>query len=338
MKNIPESVICEAAKRFGIDESRLTFLTGGADDGMLYEYHDEKPWILKIITMPESEPEQVKRTTERLRVFNYLGSNGVSVVYPHPSTKGNLWEHIGSGDMVYIAYIMNKASGQHVNTQDANQWNETFFTRWGNVIGEFHAWARKYPSWQGSLEEEPSKEKESSNLPLLGWQQEWEFFDSICQDDAVREKWRDLRRRLEQLPIERDCFGFIHNDPHPGNLLIDGERVTLLDFDVTRCGWFMADIAIAVHSAIWSNEGAYEESRKDGGFAKRFLDSFMAGYKCANHLNRTWFEHLETFLSYRQILLFIVFYEALRQNVDNFTAWRESIINDAPIFSRGRII
>jgi Ser/Thr protein kinase RdoA (MazF antagonist) len=288
--------------------------------------------------MPESEPEQVKCTTERLRLFNYLASNGVSVVYPHHSTKGNLWEQIESGDMVYIAYIMNKASGQHVKTQKPDQWNETFFTRWGNVIGEFHAWARKYPNWQGSLEEELKKEKESFHLPLLGWQQEWEFFDSVCQDDAVREKWRELKRRLEQLPVRRNCFGFVHNDPHPGNLLIDGERVTLLDFDVSRCGWFITDIAIAVHGALWANEGAYEESRTDGDFAPRFLDAFMAGYEGANHLNRTWFGHLETFLSYRRILLFIVSYEALRQNVDHFTAWRESIINDAPIFSRGKIL
>jgi Ser/Thr protein kinase RdoA (MazF antagonist) len=241
--------------------------------------------------MPESEPEQVKRTTERLRLFNYLGSNGVSVVYPHHSTKGNLWEQIESGDMVYIAYIMNKASGQHVKTQKPDQWNETFFTRWGNVIGEFHAWARKYPNWQGSLEEELKKEKESSHLPLLGWQQEWEFFESVCQDDRIKEQWRELKRHLEQLPVRRDCFGFIHNDPHPGNLLIDGKRVTLLDFDVSRCGWFITDIAIAVHGALWANEGAYEQSRKDMGFAQRFLDAFMAGYEGANHLNRTWFDH-----------------------------------------------
>lgn len=324
MRNIPESVICEAAELFGTDESKLTFLKAGADDGTLYEYHDEKPWILKIITMPESEPDQVKRTTERLKLFNYLGSNGVSVVYPYPSTKGNLWEHIESGNMVYTAYIMSKASGQHADTQDPDQWNETLFTRWGNVIGEFHAWTRRYPNWQGSLEEE------ASDLPLLGWQQEWEFFDSVCQDDAVREKWRDLRRRLDQLPIERDCFGFVHNDPHPGNLLIDGERVTLLDFDVARCGWFMTDIAIAVHSAIWSNEGAFEQSQKDRRFAKRFLDSFMTGYEHANHIDQTWFDHLETFLSYRRILLYIVF---LCQHFDNLDAWRESIIRDDPIFS-----
>jgi len=62
----------------------------------------------------------------------------------------------------------------------------------------------------------------------------------------------------------------------------------------------------------------------------------MAGYECANHIAQTWFDHLETFLSYRRILLFIVFYEALRQKTDSFNAWRESIINDAPIFSLGR--
>ena len=326
MNNIPDSVLCEAAKLFGTEESKLAFLTAGSDDGTLYEYTcDGKTWILKLITIPESDSNQLNRTTERIKFFNYLGSNGVSVVYPHPSTKGNLWEQIGLGNMVYIAYIMTKISGQHVSSQDSNQWNEKFFTQWGNVIGEFHAWAQKYPNWQGLLKEE------YTDVPLLGWQQEWEFFESICQDDGVREIWRELKRRLEQLPVERDCFGFIHNDPHLGNLLVDGERVMLLDFDVVRCGWFITDIAIAVHSALWTNE-----SQQEQGFAQRFLDAFMAGYECANHIAQTWFDHLETFLSYRRILLFIVFYEALRQKTDSFNAWRESIINDAPIFSLGR--
>ena len=72
-----------------------------------------------------------------------------------------------------------------------------------------------------------------------------------------------IGRLLEDLPRTRDCFGFVHNDPHIFNLLADGDAITLLDFDVANHHWFVSDIAIACQSVLFSISGGMERPVSD---------------------------------------------------------------------------
>lgn len=55
-----------------------------------------------------------------------------------------------------------------------------------------------------------------------------------------------LRQRLHAYGTDIDRFGLIHADMRLGNLLVDGERVTLLDFDDCGFGWFLYDLAASL--------------------------------------------------------------------------------------------
>ena len=55
-----------------------------------------------------------------------------------------------------------------------------------------------------------------------------------------------LRRQLADYGTDPHRFGLIHADMRLGNLLVDGDRVTLIDFDDCGFCWFAYDFAAAI--------------------------------------------------------------------------------------------
>ena len=57
---------------------------------------------------------------------------------------------------------------------------------------------------------------------------------------------RRLRADLSAYGKGKDRFGLIHADMRLANLLVDGDRVTLIDFDDCGFGWYLYDFAAAI--------------------------------------------------------------------------------------------
>jgi len=73
-----------------------------------------------------------------------------------------------------------------------------------------------------------------------------------------------LRRQLADYGTAADRFGLIHADMRLGNLLVDGDHVTLIDFDDCGFCWFAYDFAAAIsfhetHLAIPALKAAWLE-------------------------------------------------------------------------------
>jgi Ser/Thr protein kinase RdoA (MazF antagonist) len=56
-----------------------------------------------------------------------------------------------------------------------------------------------------------------------------------------------VRAVMDRLGRDPSTFGMIHADLHDGNLLVDGERLTVIDFDDCAFGWYAYDIAVALY-------------------------------------------------------------------------------------------
>jgi len=72
----------------------------------------------------------------------------------------------------------------------------------------------------------------------------------------------ELRRRLDDYGTAPDRFGLIHADMRLGNLLVNGDTVTLIDFDDCGFCWFSYDFAAAIsfhetHPAVPALRGAW---------------------------------------------------------------------------------
>ena len=90
---------------------------------------------------------------------------------------------------------------------------------------------------------------------LVGEQPFWgRFWDLAALEPAERAlliRARDrLRRDLGALARSPATYGLIHADFAPENLLVDGNRVRLLDFDDAGFGWHLFELATSIYFHI----------------------------------------------------------------------------------------
>ncbi|CAN5875394.1 phosphotransferase [soil metagenome] len=76
------------------------------------------------------------------------------------------------------------------------------------------------------------------------------FWEHRGLSDAERRLLLDTRARLHaalaQLARAPTGYSLIHADMHPGNILVDDERLTVIDFDDAAWGWHAYDIAVSL--------------------------------------------------------------------------------------------
>jgi amicoumacin kinase len=319
---VPEPALEALAQAFGTTTSNLTHFAGGREDsdGVLYAYpHQENRRLLKIMAIQEAETQRgLLRLEERLRFMRYLGENGAQIAYPRLSPQGNLYEtHLYRGNL-WFAYSMKIHPGK---IRPASDWDPNFFRRWGQTLGQLHCLAKDYPDWKACQDPQTGEE-------YLTWRQEWEGFYSWCQEEDVKAKWADLKERLEALPVSPDVFGFVHNDPHLFNLLVDGERITLLDFDVATHHWFANDIAIACQHVLVFLTGGLSNPLHNRRKLHAFLGYLLEGYRREHPLSSEWLNQLDLFIAYRRILLFTVMQGWLQTQPKKRAAWKQMILSE----------
>jgi Ser/Thr protein kinase RdoA (MazF antagonist) len=91
------------------------------------------------------------------------------------------------------------------------------------------------------------------------------FWEHRALSAAERRLMLDTRSRLHAALAGLDrppsAYSMIHADMHPGNVLVDGGRLTVIDFDDAAWGWHAYDIAVAlVHHQDGPNLAAFERA------------------------------------------------------------------------------
>lgn len=323
---IPAEILAALITPYEISPESLTFLGGGREDsdGIAYTYSRAgvKERVLKILALPGDSKAGLARIGERLKFVHFLGERGAPIVYPLPARDGRLLATASSANTTFVAYSMEKAAGI---LAQPGQWSDGFIHNWGKTIGQLHRIAQCYPVWRQA----PGN---GADGPLaLGWMEEWHSFYASMHDPEIRSCWLAIRERLAKLPVTRDAYGFIHNDPHIQNILVDGEKIVLLDFDVATTHWFVNDIAIALQGLLFAQSGGMERPVADPAPLHTFLDFFMRGYETENHLERHWLDQLDLMISYRRILLFTVMQGWLKSQPAVRAGWKDMILKEPPV-------
>lgn len=107
---------------------------------------------------------------------------------------------------------------------------------------------------------------------LMGMAPHWgEFWEHRSLSPAERRLLLDVRQRMHDLlsglSREPHAYSVIHADLHPGNIVVDGDRLTVIDFDDAGFGWHQYDIATALTHWQTKPNAAEIES------------AFLAGYR-----------------------------------------------------------
>lgn len=127
---------------------------------------------------------------------------------------------------------------------------------------------------------------------LVGSQPLWgRFWDLAALTPGQRELLTRARSRiateLEDYGMESDRYGLIHADLVPENLLIDGSRVQVIDFDDAGFGWHLFELATSLY--FISGDSIYPAAR----------EALIRGYRSERELTDEAIEWLPLFLAAR---------------------------------------
>jgi len=127
---------------------------------------------------------------------------------------------------------------------------------------------------------------------LLGeaplWGRFWELEAlSHSQRNLLLELRSAARADLEAFGQAPDRYGLIHADLVPENLLVDGDRVCVIDFDDAGFGWHLFELATSLY--FISGESVYGAAR----------EALLRGYRSERALPAAAVERLPLFLAVR---------------------------------------
>jgi Ser/Thr protein kinase RdoA (MazF antagonist) len=163
--------------------------------------------------------------------------------------------------------------------------------RLGGVLAQLHDHADRWRLPDGFVRIRWDHEAYFGNTMVYGnvdAADAWKLLPANLQRDfaAVADEVGDVMQRLGQGP---NVFGLIHADAHLDNVLFDGHRARLIDFDDCGFGYRIYDVAVA----LW-------ELRHRDDYPT-FNEAFVRGYIEHRELPVEQLKHLDAFIAAREV-------------------------------------
>ncbi len=284
-----QSVLHEASKCYDIRADDLTKLSGGYENDMYGSSDPTRKIVIRVTPPGHKTIDEIRGEIDWL---DYLSKNGAPVVEVITSNRKNLLEIIETDQGEVPVVCFRWAEGHLVKRED---FSESLFRTWGKAVGKLHSLTKDY---------QPKVQRR-----IQWYDDEYLSRDLIPKDQTkVLERFDQAMKYFKDLPQDRESFGLIHQDVHHGNLFLDGERLTVLDFDDSVYGFFIFDIANALGFSIWEKPN----NMSNREFADYYLQHFMHGYEEENHLDESWIEQLP----YALRLFEFIHYNAFNMDYD----------------------
>ena len=100
-----------------------------------------------------------------------------------------------------------------------------------------------------------------------------------------------IKNRLEKFGKDSTRYGLIHADLRLANLLIEGDRIKVIDFDDCGFGWYLYDLATAL---------SFIEHKS---YVPDLIQAWLKGYRKVRHLSKEEEQEIPTFIMMRRLQL-----------------------------------
>ncbi|PFM64299.1 aminoglycoside phosphotransferase [Bacillus cereus] len=239
-----------------------------------------------VLRLTHSSHRSKKEVEAELDFLRYVVENGAKVAGPLYSTSQNLVEEIVAEDgTFFFVSLFTYAKGEQVKGDESPYWGDTFFEAWGKAIGQLHRLTMNYPK---------TDDRDT-------WEEDESAIVNELEDKKVKEIATVLMNEIKALPIEKETFGLMHGDIHPGNFHYDGKELTIFDFDDAAYNYFIHDLAMVLYYSVLFTPWTVEEKTE---FARKQLQVLRKGYEYEHRLADSWYEALPLFLRLRDIGLY----------------------------------
>ena len=182
---------------------------------------------------------------------------------------------------VMFSYV----SGHEPAGEDLAAW----FPELGAITACLHQHARSWrrPSWF----QRPRWDIGTT----LGDRPHWGPWQSSVTDPDELRQLEQLAKlvtaRLRIFGYRAERFGLVHADLRLANLLVDGDRITVIDFEDCGLSWYLYDLACAL---------TFNEGRTD---VRELIALWVDGYRQVEPLSAEDEKEIDTFLMLRRLML-----------------------------------
>jgi len=233
-------------------------------------YHDEQALLSEIAWM------------------RALNEAGIRTPQVRPALDGSLVTEVSTVDSSYLCDLVDWIDGVQLDAID--QQTETTDTELvsayrvlGKLAAQVHNQSAGWTPPENFRRHAWNVDGLIGNDPVMGkfWELEALTSEQLKILEAARHR---LRGDLESLGEDPQYFSLIHADMLSENLLVQGETLSLIDFDDCGYGWHLFEFATPLFFYLG-------ESVFDSLYA-----AFVAGYREQRAISEEHLKHLDTFL------------------------------------------
>ena len=218
----------------------VTFRVTDARDGAQYVFRLHRPWYH---TFEELISERVW--------LRALVEAGIPVPAPVPARDGREYVQVavpGTGEQRYagmITWTEGRLLSEALDENTDATWQATAFEQLGTITASMHNQATGWAVPDGFTRHHLDTDGLMGDRPF--WGPFWEHTLLSPAESRLLLETRDrIRVALARYGREPRSYSLIHADMHPRNVLVNGPRLTVIDFDDTGFGWHLYDIAVAL--------------------------------------------------------------------------------------------
>lgn len=218
----------------------ITFRVVDARDGTPYVFRLHRPWYH---TLEELISERVW--------LRALVEAGISVPKPVPARDGREYVQVavpGTGEQRYagmISWTEGRLLSEALAENSDMAWRAKAFEQLGALTAAMHNQATAWPVPSGFTRHHLDTDGLMGDAPF--WGPFWEHRLLSPAESRLLLDTRDrIRGALARYGRDPRTYSLIHADMHERNVLVNGERLTVIDFDDTGFGWHLYDIAVAL--------------------------------------------------------------------------------------------
>ncbi|MED1568236.1 phosphotransferase enzyme family protein [Bacillus paramycoides] len=300
-----KEILARAAKSFHVTVEKKPL---GDFENYIFKAKDrnDEDYVLRLTHSSHRSKKEVEAELDFLR---YVAEHGAKAAGPYYSIFQNLVEEIGAEDGTsFYASLFVYAKGEQVKGDESPYWGDNFFEAWGKAIGQLHRLTMNYPK---------TDDRDT-------WEEDESAIVNELEDKKVKEIATVLMNEIKALPIEKETFGLMHGDIHPGNFHYDGKELTIFDFDDAAYNYFIHDLAMILYYSVLFTPWTVEEKTE---FARKQLEVLRKGYEYEHRLADSWYESLPLFLRLRDIGLYGTLQKKFKRKdmSDNFRELSEQL-------------
>ncbi len=257
------------------DPGTARFFRASANFIFTFE-NQSREYILRFNHAGERTPDGVQA---ELDVLNYLASQAAPIGRPVRSLSGKTLEIVRTSSGRFLAAVFEKLRGFQYETPELP---EHLFVAWGRALGELHRTLSGFhgsgrPSWREQLS------LAADTIPH--------------RETAARNMLDRLGHELNQIPVSAGSYGLIHFDFELDNLLWEGDRPGVVDFNSCAWYWYAADIAFALRDLFADRADRVDPTDP------RFL-AFIEGYRQAREIAQVELDRIPLFLKVHNLVTF----------------------------------